>query len=178
MLLTAIGTLDEILRAHASALGHDFTAYRNHAYRVANLCVAQSAGDPPQIEKAAIAAAFHDLGIWTHRSFDYLPPSVELARAHLVRSGRSEWTSAISGMVLEHHKLRTFRGDPEGLVEPFRRADWVDVTHGLVSFGLPRRLMREVFAAWPDAGFRMRLLELELTRLRTHPLNPLPMLRF
>ena len=82
MLLTAIGTLDEILRAHASALGHDFTAYRNHAYRVANLCVAQSAGDPPQIEKAAIAAAFHDLGIWTHRSFDYLPPSVELARAH------------------------------------------------------------------------------------------------
>ena len=80
-------------------------------------------------------------------------------------------------MVLEHHKLRPFRGDPEGLVEPFRRADWVDVTYGLVSFGLPRRLLREVFAVWPDAGFHKRLFELELTRLRTHPLSPLPMLR-
>jgi hypothetical protein len=178
MLLTAIGTLDELLNAHASALGRDFTGYRNHAYRVANLCIAQSAGDPQQVEKAAIAAAFHDLGIWTDRTFDYLPPSVELARAHLVRSGRSEWTSEISAMVIEHHKLRAFRGDPEGLVEPFRRADWVDVTHGLVSFGLARRLLREVFATWPDAGFHERLFELELTRLRTHPLSPLPMLRF
>ena len=81
-------------------------------------------------------------------------------------------------MVLEHHKLSSYRGSPGGLVEPFRRADWVDVTHGLVSFGLSRSLLREVFTTWPDAGFHKRLVQLELTQLQTHPWNPLPMLRW
>jgi HD superfamily phosphodiesterase len=51
-----------------------FTAYKNHAYRVANLCVAFSSGDGAQLEKIATAAAFHDLGIWTNHTFDYLGP--------------------------------------------------------------------------------------------------------
>jgi hypothetical protein len=64
-LLAAIATLDTILQAHATALGRDFTAYRNHAYRVANFCLALAPDRAMQIEKVAIAAAFHDLGIWT-----------------------------------------------------------------------------------------------------------------
>jgi hypothetical protein len=104
----------------------------------------------------AIASAFHDLGIWTDGTFDYLPPSVELARAHLVRSGRSEWTSEISAMVLAHHKLSRYRGDSEGLAEPFRRADRVDVTRGLVRFGLSRPA-GQVFSAWPTAVWHFDL---------------------
>jgi hypothetical protein len=76
-----------------------------------------------------------------------------------------------------HHKLTPYRGDEGGLVEPFRRADWTDVMRGLVTFGLPRRFVREVYATWPDAGFRRRLVQLGLTRLRTHPLSPLPMVK-
>ncbi len=38
-LLTSVPTIDEVLHDHASELGHDFTAYRNHVYRVVNLCV-------------------------------------------------------------------------------------------------------------------------------------------
>jgi hypothetical protein len=178
MLLTAIGTLDEVLHEHAGVLGEDFTAYRNHAYRVVNLCLALSAGGgADRLEKVAIAAAFHDLGIWTDGTFDYLPPSVELARAHLARSGRSRWASEVSAMIREHHKVSRHRGDPEGLVEPFRRADWVDVTHGLVRFGLSRSVVREVLATWPNAGFHKRLAQLELTRLGTHPWSPLPMVK-
>ena len=64
-MLTAVAILDELLDAHAVVLGRDFTAYRNHAYRVVNLCVAQSSGDPEQLEKSVIVAAFHDMGIWT-----------------------------------------------------------------------------------------------------------------
>ena len=33
MLLTEIAALDQVLEAHAGALGGDFTGYRNHTYR-------------------------------------------------------------------------------------------------------------------------------------------------
>lgn len=177
MLRTEIATLDGLLQAHAGELGGDFTAYRNHTYRVVNLCAVQSSGGPEQLEKMAIAAAFHDLGIWTDGTFDYLQPSIRLAAAHLDSCGRPEWKAEITSMILEHHKISAWRGDPHWLVEPFRRADWIDVTRGLRSFGLPRRLLREVFSAWPDAGFHKRLVQLSLARLRSHPRSPLPMFR-
>ncbi len=183
MLLTEIAALDGVLRAHAAELGGDFTAYRNHTYRVVNLCAAlssessESSADSGRIEKMAVAAAFHDLGIWTDGTFDYLRPSIRLASAHLAQSGRTEWEPEITAMILEHHKISAWRGNPDWLVEPFRRADWVDVTRGLRRFGLPRRLLGEIFSTWPSAGFHKRLVQLELKRLRTHPWNPLPMVR-
>lgn len=175
-MLTQIPTLDELLEGHAAELGKDFTAYRNHTYRVVNLCAALSSSDPEQLQKMSIAAAFHDLGIWTDGTFDYLQPSIRLASAHLARTGREDWTPEITEMILQHHKISAWRGHPHWLVEPFRRADWIDVTR-LRTVGLPRRLLREVFAAWPSAGFHKRLVQLELRRLRTHPWSPLPMVR-
>jgi hypothetical protein len=176
-MVTTVALLDELLEAHAAVLGRDFTAYRNHTYRVVNLCVAQSSGDPEQLEKSAIGAAFHDMGIWTDGTFDYLQPSVSLATNYLARSGRAQWTPEISAMILEHHKISRYRGHATWLVEPFRRADWVDVTRGLITFGLSRTLLHDVFSTWPSAGFHKRLVQFELTRLRTHPLNPLPMVK-
>jgi hypothetical protein len=176
-LLTEIPLLDEVLEAHAVELGGDFTAYRNHAYRVVNLCVALSPGEPAQLEKIATAAAFHDLGIWTDCTFDYLGPSAELACAHLTRAGREEWAPEVTEMIFEHHKISPYRGQRHRLVEPLRRADWVDVSKGLITFGLPRELLREVFSTWPSVGFHKRLVRLGLNRLRTHPWNPLPMVR-
>lgn len=175
--LARIPTLDTVLGAFAGALGRDFEAYRNHAYRVANLCVAQSSRDAAQVEKIAIAAAFHDLGIWTASTFDYLRPSVDLASAHLAASGRSDWTLEITEMILQHHKVSRYRDNPHWLVEPFRRADWTDVSRGFITCGVPRTVVREVLAAWPSAGFHKRLLQLELRRLRSHPWHPLPMVR-
>jgi hypothetical protein len=166
-----------LLEAHAAELGNDLTAYRNHTYRVVNLCAALSSGEPEPLEKMAIAAAFHDLGIWTDGTFDYLQPSIRLADAHLARTGRAEWTPEITAMILEHHKISAYRGHPHWLVEPFRRADWIDVTRGLRTFGLPRSFLHEIFSTWPSAGFHKRLVQLELRRLRTHPWNPLPMVR-
>ncbi len=92
MLETRVVLLDEVLSAHAGALGADFEGYRNHAYRVANFCLAltstsTTAGDEERIAKIALAAAFHDLGIWTDATFDYLPPSNRLAKAYLAETG-------------------------------------------------------------------------------------------
>ena len=55
-MLTEIAELDDVLNAHALALGSDFAGYRNHAYRMMNLCLALSpSGDR---KKIALAAAF------------------------------------------------------------------------------------------------------------------------
>jgi hypothetical protein len=176
-LLTEIATLDAILARHAKDIGADFTGYRNHAYRVSNLCLAKRNQSDEAVEKVAIATAFHDLGIWTDHTFDYLEPSVALATAYLAETGRSAWVPEIAAMIREHHKITRYKASPDWLVEPFRRADWIDVTLGAINFGTPRGFIRELQAAWPDAGFHRLLVRLELRHLARHPLNPLPVLR-
>ena len=76
-LLTRIPTIDDVLNDHATALRDDFLAYRNHVYRIVNLCVAFAGRS--ELEKIAVAAVFHDLGIWTNGTFDYIAPSIALA---------------------------------------------------------------------------------------------------
>lgn len=176
-MLTALPTLDAILEVHAGAIGRDFTGYRHHAYRVANFCWLLRPGDDEALEKLSVAAAFHDLGIWTARTFDYLPPSIALAEAHLHADGKAHWRAEIAAMIGMHHKLtRAAASSP--LVDAFRRADWIDVSCGVLRFGLPRARVREVRERFPDAGFHRRLLRLGLHRLRRHPLSPLPMMRW
>ena len=175
--LLRIPTVDAILDVHAAVLGEDLEGYRNHVYRVANLCVAQLAGSAEEIEKTAVAAAFHDLGIWTDCTFDYLSPSASLARAYLTTSGRADWIPEITETIFGHHKVSRYCGPDGGLVEPFRRADWMDVSMGVITFGLSRRLFEAALSLWPRAGFHKRLVQLALRRARTHPWSPLPMVR-
>ena len=175
-LLISVPTIDEVLHDHASELGHDFIAYRNHAYRVVNLCAA-IVKDRVDLEKIAVAAVFHDLGIWTNKTFDYIAPSVALAREYLPAHGRAAWIAEIERMIADHHKITPSTAGPDSLIEAFRRADWIDVTRGLRGFGIPRPLVARLFATWPSAGFHWRLLTLTLDRFRSHPLTPLPMVR-
>jgi hypothetical protein len=175
--LTEIAIVDEVLSSHASALGRDFVGYRNHVYRIVNLCLRLVGGRRVELEKLAIAAAFHDLGIWTDRTFDYIQPSVRLARHYLARHARADWIAEIEATIVQHHKITSLRSEPDSLVESFRRADWIDVSRGLRTFGVPRPFIASLFSAWPSAGFHRRLVELTLDRLWRHPLSPLPMVR-
>jgi hypothetical protein len=174
-LLTRIPRIDAVLNDHATALGDDFLAYRNHVYRIVNLCVAFAGRS--DLEKIAVAAVFHDLGIWTNGTFDYIAPSIALARDYLVACEREDWAAEIESMIADHHKITRSACGPDSLVEAFRRADWIDVTRGLRRFGMPRRFVARVFATWPDAGFHWRLVTLTLGRFRSHPLTPLPMVK-
>lgn len=178
VLVSTFPTIEDVLRMHRGALGADFDAYRNHTYRVANYCLAHgSRSDRESVEKVAIASAFHDLGIWTAHTFDYLEPSIALAAGYLARADRAAWVDEVSAMIREHHKVSRYRGEPSGLVEAFRRADWADVSWGTIASGLPRAFIRRVQTTWPNAGFHRRLAQLQLHRLRTHPWSPLPMVR-
>jgi hypothetical protein len=177
-LLTNHPTVEQVLSDHASVLGRDHVAYRNHVYRVVNLCLAAAGENPVELEKLAVAAVFHDLGIWTNQTFDYIAPSVVLARQHLAGRGLADWIPEIDAVIVNHHKVTSSRADQWRLVELFRRADWVDVSKGLRTFGMPRTCIAAVVAAWPDAGFHRRLVALTIDQWRQHPLNPLPMVKW
>jgi hypothetical protein len=125
-----------------------------------------------------IAACFHDLGIWSDRTVDYLPPSEARVRDYLAQHGLGAWEAEIVLMIETHHKLRRY-GDPRyPLVEAFRRADRVDVSLGVVPGGLDRRYIREVRRAFPNAGFHWRLVRLLGEGLITRPLSPAPFFKW
>lgn len=159
-------------------MGQDFIAYRNHVYRVVNLCLAIVGDSRVELEKIAVAAVFHDLGIWTDNTFDYIAPSVAVAREHLTARGMADWIPEIEAMIVDHHKVTPSPPNPQSLVESFRRADWIDVSRGLRRFGLPRAFIAAVAATWPSAGFHRRLVELTIYRFLKHLLTPLPMVKW
>ncbi len=169
--------LDDLLERHAEPLGTKFSAYRNHAYRVVNFHCLLSR-DPVDLDKLAVAAAHHDLGIWTAGTFDYLAPSIAMANDYLAATGRLAWSEEIAGMIDHHHKVTSLRGHEYSSAETFRRADWIDVSKGRVRFGLERCVVASVMDMFPGHGFHRLLLKLSLKRMLTHPLNPLPMLRW
>lgn len=173
-----IEVLDTLLDRWSDTFGADKTAYRNHNYRVANFCIALSDANAEQIEKIGIACAFHDIGVWTVGSLDYLEPSRVLAAEYLAEVGKTAWAPEIEAMVVEHHKLRSAGASAGPLVEPFRKADWIDVSLCALSFGLDRAFLREVREAFPNAGFHKLLMKATAKQLRTDPLHPMPMIRF
>jgi hypothetical protein len=169
--------IEKLLLPWKKVLGNDFSGYRNHAYRIANFCLALQAHDDPVLrEKIAIAAAFHDLGIWTKGRFDYLEPSAALADIHLSNIGKQQWGQEILGMIEQHHKITSYRSNP--LVESFRQADWADVSRGKLRFGLDKQFIAAVMKEFPNAGFHQSLVVLVKKRFRSHPLAPLPMMRW
>src|SRR5262249_60848944 len=119
-MLTNLPTVERVLGDHASVLGHDRIAYRNHVYRVVNLCLAVAGDNPVELEKLTVAAVFHDLGIWTNHTFDYIAPSVALARNHLTARGLADWIPEIDAMIVNHHKVTSSRAVQRSLVESVR----------------------------------------------------------
>jgi hypothetical protein len=167
---TTIPLIDELLA------DDELAGYRNHVYRMVNFCFAQGEFDAEQKEKIVIAGCFHDLGIWSADTFDYLPPSIALANDYLSKSGKEAWRSEISTMIDLHHRIRRVKDD--ALVEAFRRADLVDFSLGLFKCGVPRGYVREVQRRFPNDGFHKQLLRRACSWTLRHPLNPVPVLKW
>ena len=172
-----IPLLEEILAEWKQVIGADYQAYRNHVYRVVHFCTWLHACSAEDREKIVVAACFHDIGIWTAGTLDYLPPSVRLAGEYLVARGREAWVPEVTLMIDMHHKVGRYEDPRYPLVEPFRRADIADFSLGLFRMGVPAEVIAQVKAAFPNAGFHKRLAQLGARWLARHPLNPLPMFR-
>lgn len=160
------------------ALGADATAYRNHVYRVLNFASYHSGAEGDDLEQLIIAGVFHDLGIWSDGTFDYLDPSIMRAAQWLRENDHEDWITSVSIIIREHHKIRPYRGDHARLVEAFRRADLADVSLGLIRPGLPKDVVRLVRRHFPNAGFHKRLLQLAFRQFLRQPWRPMPMLRW
>lgn len=169
-----IDLVEKILRPWHSDLGNDLRPYRNHVYRVIHFSLALRVSDDEERRKVIIATCFHDLGIWSGQTFDYLPPSLAAARDYLRQNGLDQWSAEVELMIDQHHKLRPFRDNRFPLVELLRRADLIDVSLGIRRFGLPRGYVKQVRQTFPNAGFHERLVRLVWDGLRHRPLNPLP----
>lgn len=169
--------LEGLLEGFAPQLGRDSAGYGNHVRRVFGLVCAQG----PQLtaeerEQVAVAAVFHDIGIWLDGTFDYLEPSLGHAVRYLGAEGLGSWIPAVEAMILRHHQLRPIRDAP--LAEAFRRADLCDLTFGGLHRGIPAETWAQLHARFPIEGFHLRLVGFAAQRTLKHPLSPLPMLRW
>jgi hypothetical protein len=167
---TEIPLIDEILSDKKLA------GYRNHVYRMVNFCFAQGELDAQQKEKIIIAGCFHDLGIWSANTFDYLPPSIALADEYLERSDRQEWKTEIATMIDLHHQIR--KSAEGSLVEIFRRGDLVDFSLGIFKCGIPSEYVGAVKRHFPNEGFHKQLFARACGWAFRHPLNPIPVLKW
>ncbi len=170
--------IERIITPYAAELGKAFLPYKNHVHRVGmlTLTLLGNATENDQ-HKIAIVAVYHDLGIWTGKTFDYLQPSIGLVYDHLAKNYLTHWADEIEAIIDNHHKLSTYQGAYASNVEAFRRADLIDLTKGLISFGLTARTVKALYTDYPMLGFRRLLLRTFFRHILRHPLDPLPMVK-
>jgi hypothetical protein len=170
--VTAHPIVDAVLDRHRDALGDDLSAYRNHVYRCITYHQLLLGFSIPDV--AALAWATHDLGIWTAGSFDYLTPSAGLAAAYADEFGIAD-IDQLRALITEHHRLRPV---DDHVTETFRKADLVDVSHGLLHNRIGRSAVRAAVAQLPYSGFHVFLAKGLTGYAVRHPLRPLPMMRW
>ncbi len=172
----SVTLIHSILSVYKVELGESYARYSNHACRIYNFAVLLSDANQEEQKQLAIASAFHDIGIWTANTLDYLEPSVRLAKEYLQRNGLSEWNKSVEEIITQHHKLSAFK--PNRLAECFRKADLIDLSFGLFRFGIDGRKIAEANQQYPWFGFHRFIAKEILKNAVRHPLNPLPIVKW
>ncbi len=170
-----VAEIETILTNYKTVIGKDYSVYKNHIYRIYNSCIKLD-NNTKNHKKYAIAAVFHDLGIWTH-NFDYLKPSINLAKEYLIKNKQENWIDEITLLIDNHHKITEFKGSFEITVNTFRKADWIDVTNGLRLFYFSKNEFKRIKKAFPNKGFHLFLLKQWFKWFLKKPFNSLPMFK-
>ena len=168
--------IESLLNSFREALNKDYEKYRNHVYRVFLNCLLMDT-DKSNEEKYAIAAVYHDIGIWTKHTIDYLAPSISEAIVYLNDNGKTMWAEEIETMIYWHHKTKKYTGLHPVTTEIFRKADWIDVSLGVIKYGVDRKMIKMNRKQFPNKGFHFFLLKKIAKNFFRHPLRPLPMFK-
>ncbi|MEB3034388.1 HD domain-containing protein [[Mycobacterium] nativiensis] len=160
-IVRSVPLAEEILESHRHRAGGDdigWDAYKAHVYRVINFARALTPQRPDRDDKLAIAAAFHDLAAFD--TLDYLVPSIEAQDLWLRETGREAWSDELALVVAQHHRMAGYGPSRPyaPLVEAVRRADLIDVSQGMIRFGLPRSYVKEVRDAFGAGVFFKRVI--------------------
>jgi hypothetical protein len=105
-------------------------------------------------EVLLIAGLLHDIGLYDQASHGgvYVKEGAEFTAELLRAQGWDEDRIRLCFDAIErHHELRS-QWDRGAEVELIRRADLVDLTSGLVRFGLSREWLRDLFKSVPRDG--------------------------
>ncbi|MBU2912892.1 MULTISPECIES: hypothetical protein [Reichenbachiella] len=175
----SIPRIEGILQFYTPALGADYNAYRNHVYRVYHLTLLLNTEEPTPEEQAAlaIAAAFHDLGIWSNHTMDYLQPSTDLAKAYLSENHSDILTPLVHDLIVTHHKISSYQGANQSLIEAFRKADLMDLSFGTIRHGLPRSRYIHLREEFPFLNFQKTVFKKIMRYAIGHLNRPFPMLK-
>lgn len=167
-------SVDILLGPFRQVLGNDYEKYRNHVCRVFYNCLMMDK-EETNAGKYAVASVFHDIGIWTDNTIDYLAPSIERARQYLATNDKTAWIEEVHAMIYWHHKISPYSGAFKQTVETFRKADYTDVSLGLFTYGFNRKIVAANRKKFPNAGFHFFLVKKIVNNFFRHPFNPLPM---
>ncbi len=168
--------IEDILDQHRPALGHHYDKYRHHVYRVVNFTELLCDKAEHDSDTLAVAAAFHDIGIWTSGTFDYLAPSVALAKEYIAGKQLSLSEETVEQIISNHHKVTTYQDNK--LAEAFRKADLVDLSLGIISHGVSGKEIAGIYDTFPGEWFHRFILGEIFKNALRHPLNPLPVMKW
>jgi hypothetical protein len=169
------GAERDALAAVREATGGAAGPMERHGLRVFLIAskLAERRADTVDSEVLLVAGFLHDLGLYdsVSRGGVYVEDGAEFASELVERHGWSPDRIELCANAIErHHELRSQWGAGTE-VEVTRRADLVDVSGGVVRFGLPRGWLNDLFAAVSRDGTYAEIARLVGHALRERPLT-------
>lgn len=166
--------ITEILSEYKSILGADFDSYHHHCQRV--YIYSKTLLLVRENKKLAIAAAFHDLDIWTGQTMNYLNGSSEMCLRYLLENKLFFLPDEMKHIIEHHHQLTAIKGNIEA--ESFRKADLIDLSAGLIRYNLPKSFIQNIEEEFPRLEFSKMILRKVVRYGVKHPTKPFPMIKW
>lgn len=172
--LASTATEREALERLRSVCGESDGAMERHGLRCYLICerMAAQLGTDVDREVLLVAGLLHDIGLYDGASSGgvYVSDGKEYAAELLV--GREGWNAERIRLCLDaierHHELRSQRAAGTE-VELLRRADLVELSRGLVNFGLDRDGLGDLWRSVPRDGVYREIGSMVVKALRERP---------
>ena len=166
--------IESILENYEAVIGEDFIAYKNHCYRVFNYMKLMDLTEREE-EQCSVMLPFHDLGIWTNKTMDYLPSSIQLAINYIQNKNLDIEENLIENFIGNHHRVFKNKGTLE---EKIRKADLIDLSFGIIRFGISKKNIKEIKTEFPANKFQKETYKKVFKHAWLNLRNPFPMLKF
>lgn len=180
--------MDACLSKYKQEFGGAYDVYRNHCLRVLSfaryILITESGFSDAQVQRAMplmeVALAYHDMGLFTDLTLEYLDPSAARAERDLKDTLSADDLLLVQNIILWHHKVSPWSGaDVEGnaIVNAVRKGDWIDATTCLFGGAFVRKGVSSgnIVAAHtdlPEMGFGKFLMAIMPWGSYASKLNP------
>ena len=168
-------TFEAIFQEHKLVLGKDFEHYRGHCYRILNYMNYWKLNEV-EFKTCEVAIPFHDMGIWTHKTMDYLEVSFEGAKKYIEEKKLDIEKDSLENIIVNHHKISKIKDN--SLAEKLRKADLIDLSFGVIKFGIDQKAMHSIVSEFPFLEFQQVIFKKVFSHAVRNILNPFPMLKF